>query len=147
VDPAAHADAARLAAEWAATEPGQRSFSLSSDLAVESLIDARSDATRGGGEAKVRVAAEDAAVWAERALQAQPRSTRRLVDLGDALAALGRSQEAADAYEAALIQDDRLALDPLMQFSTRERNRVREALERNRIKAEAPAAPSPDPAP
>jgi tetratricopeptide (TPR) repeat protein len=163
VDSAAHTEAMRLAAEWAASEPGQRPFSLASDLAVESLIDATIDATidakidakidaiRSGDDVAVRRAAEDAVMWAERALEAQPRSTRRLVDYGDALSALGRSRDAVDAYEAALAQDDRLALDPLMQFSTRERNRVREGLERNRIKAEAPAPPptppSPNPAP
>jgi tetratricopeptide (TPR) repeat protein len=153
VDSAAHTEAMRLAAEWAASEPGQRPFSLASDLAVESLIDATIDATidakidaiRSGDDVAVRRAAEDAVMWAERALEAQPRSTRRLVDYGDALSALGRSRDAVDAYEAALAQDDRLALDPLMQFSTRERNRVREALERNRIKAEAPSPPPPTP--
>ena len=143
VDPAAHAEAMRLAAEWAASAPGHRSFSLASDLAVESLA----DASRSGDEAAVRRAADDAVVWAERALDAQPRSTRRLVDYGDALSALGRSQDAADAYEVALVQDDRLSLDPLMQFSTRERNRVREALERNRIKAGAAGAQPSSPAP
>jgi tetratricopeptide (TPR) repeat protein len=149
VDSAAHTEAMRLAAEWAASEPGQRPLSLASDLAVESLIDAtidaKIDAIRSGDDVAVRRAAEDAVMWAERALEAQPRSTRRLVDYGDALSALGRSRDAVDAYEAALAQDDRLALDPLMQFSTRERNRVREGLERNRIKAEAPSPPPPTP--
>jgi predicted Zn-dependent protease len=93
---------------------------------MEALQDVRA---RGDGEAIAR-AAQEASDWAARALALQPWSARRGVDLADALMAANRSDEAARAYEAALAQDDRLSLDPLMQFSTRERDRVKTALAR-----------------
>ena len=126
VDLEAFADAQRLAAEWVAETGSQRAISLSADLAMEALHDVRA---RGDGEAIAR-AAQEASDWAARALALQPWSARRGVDLADALMAANRFDEAARAYEAALAQDDRLSLDPLMQFSTRERDRVKTALAR-----------------
>ncbi len=56
--------------------------------------------------------------------QRQPASARRRGDLAQAYASLGRIDDARRVAREALALDDQLALDPLAQFSARERARI-----------------------
>lgn len=140
VDRDAFDKARALAEKQAVASPGFRAYAMCADLAVENLQ--RALATRN--ESDIAAAAGEAQRWVRLAVDAQPYSARRRVDLGDALLAAGDARGAVDAYEQALKQDDLTALDPLMQLSTRERTRLQTSLERARA---APAAPAAAPAP
>lgn len=128
VDREALAEARALAARQALATPSARSYAMCADLAVKDL----ERAIGARDPADVKACAEEALRWIRLSVAAQPYSARRRVDLGDALAASGDARGAVEAYEQALAQDDRLWLDPLMQFSTRERTRVETSLERAR---------------
>ena len=134
----AFARASALAARYAERSPGQRAYSLASDLAMEDLRAAL--VARDADAIAARVAA--ATRWARLASDAQPASARRRIDLADALAASGDNQGAVAAYEEALAQDERYSLDPLAQLSTRERNAARSALERARAAGGSGAQPA-----
>ena len=133
VDREAFARARELAAEQAAERPGFRAYAMAADLAFEDLQRALS----GRDAADIRSSADEALRWTRLALEAQPYSARRQADLGDALLAAGDPAGAVKAFEAALAQDEVTALDPLMQFSTRERTRIQTSLERARAAASA----------
>jgi lipopolysaccharide biosynthesis regulator YciM len=126
-------EARALAARQAEERPGFRAYAMCADLAMEDL----QRAIGARDAADLKTSAEDALRWVRLAIEAQPASARRRADLGDALVAAGDARGAAAAYEAALAQDDRTSLDPLMQFSTRERTRIRSALERARTATDA----------
>jgi lipopolysaccharide biosynthesis regulator YciM len=106
---------------------------MAADLAFEDLQRALS----GRDAADIRSSADEALRWTRLALEAQPYGARRQADLGDALLAAGDPAGAVKAFEAALAQDEVTALDPLMQFSTRERTRIQTSLERARAAASA----------
>jgi lipopolysaccharide biosynthesis regulator YciM len=108
---------------------------MCADLATKDLE--RALAARN--PADMKESAEAALRWIGLAVEAQPHSARRRVDLADALAAAGDARGAVEAYEQALAQDDRLRLDPLMQFSARERTRVETSLARARASAAKPS--------
>jgi hypothetical protein len=135
VDREAFAEACVLAEKQAVARPGFRSYAMGADLAFEDLR----RALAGGDSDDIRRSADEALRWARLALAAQPYSARRRADLGDALLAAGDASAAAEAFTEALAQDDRTFLDPLMQFSTRERTRIQTSLERARAASATPA--------
>jgi tetratricopeptide (TPR) repeat protein len=135
VDREAFAEARRLAELQAVESPSVRTYSMCADLATKDLE--RALAARN--PADMKESAEAALRWIGLAVEAQPHSARRRVDLADALAAAGDARGAVEAYEQALAQDDRLRLDPLMQFSARERTRVETSLARARASAAKPS--------
>ena len=128
VDRDAFAKARALAERQAIDRPGFRSYAMCADLAIENLQ--RAQASRD--PADIAASAGEALRWVRLAVDAQPFSARRRIDLGDTLLASGDARGAVEAYEQALRQDDLTALDPLMQLSTRERTRVETSLERAR---------------
>lgn len=142
VDRDAFAKAIALAEKQAVERPGFRSYAMCADLAVENLQ--RAQASQDADD--IRASAVEALRWVRLAVEAQPFSARRRIDLGDALLASGDARGAVEAYEQALRQDDLTALDPLMQFSTRERTRVETSLERARAALAASPAPAASPA-
>jgi len=140
VDREAFAMARELAEKQAVARPGFRAYAMCADLAFENL----QRALAGRDAADIKSSADEALRWTRLALRAQPYSARRQADLGDALLAASDAAGAVTAFEAALAQDENTALDPLMQFSTRERTRIQTALERARTAAaQPPSAPSP----
>lgn len=134
VDRDAFREARALAAKQAVARPGFRAYAMCADLAFEDL----QRALAGRDPEDIKASADAALRWTRLALAAQPYNARRQADLGDALLASGDAAGAAKAFEAALAQDENTALDPLMQFSTRERTRIQTALERARGAAAAP---------
>ncbi len=137
-------DKARVLAEkQAVASPGFRAYAMCADLAVENLQ--RALASRI--ESDIAAAAGEAQRWVRLAVDAQPYSARRRIDLGDALLAAGDARGAVDIYEQALKQDDLASLDPLMQLSTRERTRLQTSLERARAASATAPAPAAAPAP
>lgn len=134
VDRDAFGEARALAEKQAVSRPGFRAYAMCADLAFEDL----QRALAGRDPADIKASADAALRWTRLALESQPYNARRQADLGDALLASGDAAGAAKAFEAALAQDENTALDPLMQFSTRERTRIQTALERARGAAAAP---------
>ncbi len=84
------------------------------------------------------------AAW-EEVVQLSPRDARAWARLGDAHARVEEMDAAVDAWSEALRRDDQQWLDPVRQFSPRERAKVQHKIDEATIPAALRAAPAPLP--